>query len=183
MITAKGLRRTRGRGLMATFASLILIATAAVSAWAIVDSGLLSPSRSFLDGPLAQATSVEDAALESTGGITVVDNAQLSQPRDPFQPLITPDSEFVGVPGVGGAGGVGDGNGGFTPTTTILLVDIRDVGGVLRATVNVNGESFDVGEGDTFADVYRVISITEDSAVFIFGDNAFELRVGQQVLK
>ncbi|MBT8207004.1 MAG: hypothetical protein KJO18_01925, partial [Acidimicrobiia bacterium] len=63
------------------------------------------------------------------------------------------------------------------------LIEVRLVNGVLRATVEVNGTTYDVGVGDTFAGSYLVVSLTEDSGVFTFGDTAFELGVGQQILK
>ena len=57
------------------------------------------------------------------------------------------------------------------------------MGGAPRATVTVNGTSFDVGVGDTFGDSYKVVSLSETKGVFMFGDSAFELSVGQQILK
>ncbi len=40
-----------------------------------------------------------------------------------------------------------------------------------------------MGVGETFAGSYRVVSLTEEMGVFMFGDNAFQLNVGQQILK
>ncbi len=65
----------------------------------------------------------------------------------------------------------------------MALVEVRDVDGVLRATVTVGGSTFDVGVGDTFADIYKVVSLSEDSGVFLKGDSVFDLNVGQQILK
>lgn len=182
MIQPKGLAPRRNKAFVALVVALMLLATAVASTWAVIDSGLFTPEAApVLQGPLAGV--VEAEALEASGSVIIVDNAQISQPRDPFRPLITEDSPVFGQPGVGGTpGGVGSGD-GFTPTTTIVLVEIRDVGGVLRATITVNGETFDVGVGETFAGSYRVVSLTETMGVFIFGDNAFQLNVGQQILK
>ena len=47
----------------------------------------------------------------------------------------------------------------------------------------VNGISYDVGVGETFAGSYKVISLEETKGVFMFGDSAFELSVGQEILK
>jgi hypothetical protein len=183
MINPKGLAPRRSRAFVAFVVALMLLATAVASSWAVLDSGLFTPDDApILGGPLAGV--IEAKALEAAGSIVIIDNAQISQPRDPFRPLITEDSPVFGQPGVGGTpGGPGGDEDGFTPTTTIALVEIRDVGGVLRATVTVNGDSFDVGVGDTFAGSYRVVSLTEDMGVFMFGDNAFQLNVGQQILK
>ncbi len=184
MIHPKGLAPARSRGMVAFLVAVILVVTAVASAWAILDSGVFTPSAApVLGGPLAGV--VEAEALEASGSVVVVDNAQISQPRDPFRPLITEDSPVFGQPGVGGTPGVPgtDPGDGFTPTTTISLVEVRDVGGVLRATVTINGDSFDVGVGDTFGGSYRVVSLTDEIGVFMFGDNAFQLNVGQQILK
>jgi hypothetical protein len=54
---------------------------------------------------------------------------------------------------------------------------------VLRATVIVDSTTYDVGEGDTFAGSFMVVSLDTDSGVFLYGDNAFELSVGQEILK
>ncbi len=181
MIQPKGLAPQRSRAGVAFIVAVLLVATAVTSAWAVLDSGLFTPVEApVLGGPLAGV--VEAEALEAAGSVLVVDNAQVSQPRDPFRPLITEDSPVFGQPGVGGTPGGAPGD-GFTPTTTIALVEVRDVGGVLRATVTVNGESYDVGVGETFAGSYRVVSLTEEMGVFMFGDNAFQLNVGQQILK
>ena len=109
-------------------------------------------------------------------GVKVLSSFQVSQPRDPFRPLITEESS---------TGGTGTGTGdGFDPSgTRVTLVEIRDIAGVLRATVKVDGADYDVGVGDTFAGDFKVVSLDPDSGVFLFGDNAFELSVGQEILK
>ncbi len=189
MIEPRGLHEPRrGRGLVATVAAALLIATGVASGWAVVDSGLFAPSRSGLEGPLAGVGSPVDQPLEVTGAIEITGEAQISQPRDPFRPLITEDSPFFGQPGVGPSlvpseNGVVPPENGFAPEVTVALVEIRTVGGVLRATITVNGETFDVGVGDTFADVYKVVSLTETTAVIMFGDSVFQLSTGQQILK
>ena len=167
----------------ATAVALLMLAAAAVLAWMVATSGILSASSAAAGdaAPVAPVgvevrASVEPAAVVSGG-------FQVSQPRDPFRPLITEDSPVAGQPGAGGSGGAGSGS-GFNPSgTTITLQEIRDVAGVIRATVIVNGISYDVGVGETFAGSYKVISLTATKGVFTFGDSAFELTVGQQILK
>ena len=158
----------------------------AVSGWILVTSGVFAATGTTLGTPGSGTDDVAAAPLLGDDTVRVTAAFQLSQPRDPFRPLITPDSPIAGIPGVGGTPGTGgdNGNGGYTPgTTTITLEEIRDVNGVLRATVVVNGTSYDVGVGDTFAGSYKVVSLTTDRAVFTFGDKAFDLGVGQQILK
>ncbi len=81
-------------------------------------------------------------------------------------------------------GDPGDAGDSFDPTgTTITLKEIRDENGTFEATITVNGSTYDVRVGDTFASVYKVVSLSETKGVFMFGDAAFELGVGQQILK
>jgi hypothetical protein len=176
----------RAGNLFAALVGVLLITTVVVSAWILVTSGALGASGTELGEPGRGSVDVDAAPLLGDDTVRVTAAFQLSQPRDPFRPLITPDSPIAGIPGVGGTPGSGgdDGNGGYTPgTTTVTLQEIRDVNGVLRATVVVNGVSYDVGVGDTFAGSYKVVSLTTDRGVFMFGDKAFDLGVGQQILK
>jgi hypothetical protein len=178
--------RSSGRGFLSIVVSLILIATAALSAAMVVRSGVLAAEASGGSAAAAPPVAAQPEALQSgEGAIQVTGAFQVSQPRDPFRPLVTEDSPVGPLPpGVGGPPGSGGDGDGFTPIgATVTLVDIRRVGDVLRATVEVNGTSYDVGVGDTFAGSYKVVSLSETKGVFMFGDNAFELTVGQQILK
>lgn len=113
--------------------------------------------------------------------------------RDPFQPLVV-----VGDGGGnGGVDGNGNGNGGPTPaptstarpsdgdgeTRTVTLLDIFTQDGELMATVSVDGQEFTVTEGETFADNFRLIELTEECGTFVFGDEQFTLCIGQEVRK
>jgi hypothetical protein len=171
------------RPVAATAVAVLMLAAAAALAWMVLTSGILSASSAVAGAPdqvapvdVTVGAVVEPAAVVSGG-------FQVSQPRDPFRPLITESSPVAGQPGTGGSGGSGSGS-GFSPAgTTITLQEIRDVSGVIRATMIVNGVSYDVGVGETFAGSYKVISLTATKGVFMFGDSAFELTVGQQILK
>ena len=177
------MRRTM-RPLAAVAVSLLMLAAAVMLSWMVFTSGVLSPSpataQSAVAPPASVPVQVESAVAAPTA--LVSGGFQVSQPRDPFRPLITEDSPVAGQPGVGGTGGTGAG--GFTPSGTVItLQEIRDTAGVMRATVVVNGISYDVGVGETFAGSYKVISLTTTKGVFMFGDSAFELSVGQEILK
>ena len=172
---------SRLRSPLAGVLATVLILTAVGAAYIVVTSGLLWAASDDSPGLPAAAASL-DVIKPGSSPVGIVESLQLSQPRDPFRPLITEDSPLGGIGGVGGE--PGDAGDSFDPTgTTITLQDIRDVAGVLRATLTVNGVTWDVAVGDTFADVYKVVSLSEDKGVFMFGDTAFELSVGQQILK
>ena len=158
-------------------AALFMLATAVVLSWMVMTSGVLSPTEAQA-APIAPpvAAAATDQADVAAPTAIVTGGFQVSQPRDPFRPLITESSPVVTQPGGGGET--------FTPAGTVIsLQQIRDTAGVLRATVVVNGVSYDVGVGETFAGSYKVISLSDTKGVFMFGDNAFELSVGQEILK
>ncbi len=166
---------TRRNGTAAAVA-IILTGLAIAGAWLLIAPSILHPADSLLDGPLAESTVAASATDELIEGVKVLSSFQVSQPRDPFRPLITEDSAT--------GGGNGGTDNGFEPSgIRVTLIEIRDVGGVLRATVQVDGTDYDVGVGDTFAGDFKVVSLDPDSGVFLYGDNAFELSVGQEILK
>lgn len=176
------MRRTM-RPIAATGVALLMLAAAVALSWMVVSSGLLSADRAAAEPIPAASPAPAEVTVQSAAPSAVVSGGfQVSQPRDPFRPLITEDSPVAGQPGVGGTGGTG--SGGFNPQGTVLtLQEIRDASGILRATVLVNGVSYDVGVGETFATSYKVISLDTAKGVFMFGDSAFELAVGQEILK
>lgn len=172
------------RPLAATAVAVLMLAAAAALTWMVLSSGILSPApAAAADSPPESQAAAAGVEVQAAAPSAIVTGGfQVSQPRDPFRPLITEDSPVAGQPGVGGTGGTSDG--GFNPAGTVVtLEEIRDVSGIMRATVVVNGVSYDVGVGETFASSYKVISLEATKGVFMFGDSAFELAVGQEILK
>ncbi len=167
--------KRRNSGTAAAVA-ILLVGVAVAGAWAVVAPAVFGSDDAVLDGPLAEAAIAAPAAAEFVEGVRVLSSFQVSQPRDPFRPLITEDSS---------TGGTGNGtDNGFEPSgTRVTLVEVREVSGVLRATVKVDGTDYDVGVGDTFASNFKVVSLDPTSGVFLYGDNAFELSEGQEILK
>ena len=177
----------RLNGLAAAVVSVVMMATAVLAAWLVVTSGILSPPVAAGDRPTAAAAQQEAPPADDT--VKVNTAFQLSQPRDPFRPLITEESPPGAIPGVGGTPGTpgtpdnGENGGSFEPGNTITLEAINEVNGELVATIVVNGVTYEVGEGDTFAGSFKVIELTEDTALIQYGDIVFELKVGQSILK
>lgn len=81
--------------------------------------------------------------------------------------------------------------GGSTTSTTsdtpvgkrVSLLEIRDQGGVKKAVLTVDGQTYTVGVGDTFATDFKVISLATSSGVFMYRDSVFTLAVGQSIIK
>jgi hypothetical protein len=71
-----------------------------------------------------------------------------------------------------------------TPTgKRVSLLEIRDEGGVKKAVLTVDGQTYTVGVGDTFATDFKVISLAASSGVFMYRDSVFTLAVGQSIIK
>ncbi|MDX1692090.1 MAG: hypothetical protein R3290_13810, partial [Acidimicrobiia bacterium] len=65
----------------------------------------------------------------------------------------------------------------------VTLIEVRGDAGSREAVVEVDGTTYTVGVGDTFAVDFRVVSLTENGGVFEYRDQAFSLVEGQAVLK
>ena len=201
-----GARRT----LVSVLVSVLLVATAVVATWLMASAGVFSGSEQPLAGA-PEATTASTLAVASGGGsLEMSSGFQVSQPRDPFDPLIDDDGADATTTTIGDGSGTtttspdgsttttaGDGStttteGSGTTTTTagdspdglrVVLLEVRDESGALVSVVEVDGETYTVGIGDTFADTFKVVSLTETGGVFTFGDSAFTLAVGQSILK
>ena len=73
---------------------------------------------------------------------------------------------------------------GFEPQgTRVVLLEIREEAGLRKAVLTVDGTTYTVGVGETFAESFKVVSLADSSGVFQYGDSAFTLAVGQAILK
>jgi hypothetical protein len=188
-------RRTFG----AVMVAMLLVGTAGASVWLMASSGVLSfggnQDLPGAPGPGASVPGGEAASIAAAGGFRV------SPPRDPFVPLITvPTSTTVPGETSSTTGGETTTTGGGTTTTTaggsttttspdipvgkrVTLLEIRDEGGVRQAVLTVDGVTYTVEVGDTFAGDFKVISLGTDSGVFMYKDSVFTLAVGQSIIK
>jgi hypothetical protein len=117
--------------------------------------------------------------------------------RDPFVPLVIlpvegtapPDGDGDGAPPPDGDGGgpptggppvepPAPGDGGVQPGVsvggrTVVVIDVFTQDGQEMVQVEVDGETFTVSEGDTFAQNFETVSIEGECATFLFGDETF----------
>jgi hypothetical protein len=125
--------------------------------------------------------------------------------RDPFSvppglspsPSPTTPGDGTTPPPPGGNGdGNGDGNGTPSPSptapgggssqnvggSTVVLLDIFQRDGITHATVEVDGQVFDVVIGETFGpnDQFELTSVADTCATFLFGDEGFTLCTSAQ---
>ena len=200
MISAK-------RTLASVLVAMLLVATAIAAMWLMASAGVFAGAEQPLAGAPESSTESNLSAAAGAGSVEIKSGFQVSQPRDPFEPLIasgggpttTLDDESTSTTTGDGSTTTTTGDGsttttiaGSTTTTTagdspdgirVVLLEVRDESGSLVAVVEVDGETYTVGVGDTFAVSFKVVSLTESGGVFTFGDSAFTLAVGQSILK
>lgn len=180
------------RTFVAVVASLLLVATAIVSVWLMVDAGVFRPSEARLD-PAPHATIVAGPGAPFMPG-----SAQVGQPRDPFRPLLAPPpppppttvpgETTTTVPGQTTTTVPGQTTTTTSPTDApdpirVTLREVRLEDGVRLAVIEVDDVVYTVGVGDTFAGDFKVVSLTDNGGVFTHFDSAFTLAVGQSILK
>jgi hypothetical protein len=146
-----------------------------------------------------EAPSPEPTAVEPPGQ-GPVETFEVFAPKDPFQPLISPDA--AGASGGGDAAGGDGGTDGGTPTGPdgsaaptggsgaggdsigghrVRVVEVREANG--RATIQVDGTVYEVEEGEQFADNFELVGASRDCATMLFGDDEFTLCEGEAILK
>lgn len=184
------------RTLVSVLVSLVLVATAGASVWLMASAGVFSGAEQGL--PSAPVVAAGAGPIASPGGGTVGPAIELGQPRDPFTPLVTapPGSETT-TTGAGGTTTTAAGGstttvaGGVTTTTVnddpdgirVKLLEVRETGSGRLAIVEVDGETYSVLVGETFATDFKVVSLTANGGVFTYKGSAFTLAVGQSILK
>jgi len=201
-------RGTLRRTLVAVLVAVLLVGTAGASVWLMASSGVLS-----LGGDQQLPGAPENSGQDPGGvTIPAAGGFRVAQPRDPFAPLITtptstttPDGSTTTGGGstttTGGGSTTSTTGGGSTTTTTtsggstttttsdtptgkrVSLLEIRDQSGVKTAVLTVDGQTYTVGVGDTFATDFKVISLAASSGVFMYRDSVFTLAVGQSIIK
>ncbi len=174
--------RQRGTG-TATALSILLLAVGAAAGWLALAPQFLTAESVAFDAPLTDDVRVVEAEVAPLlQGMRITTTGQISQPRDPFRPLVSEDSQVIGGPG-----------GGERQGLEVALVSVTEVGGSVEAIVRVNGVEYSgLTEGEVFAGSFQVIALfpcpADDSectpsGVFLFGDNSFEIDAGQTILK
>lgn len=191
-----GVKRT----LVSIFVSLLLVATAVTSVWLMASAGVFTDGEARLPSAPVGTGAVTNQA---SGTIPVSPGFQVAQPRDPFEPLVTqpPGGDTTSTTGgdgsttttTGGSGSSTSTTAGSGSTTTtnpddpnsirVTLLEIRDQSGTRVAVMEVDGETYVVKVGDTFATHFKVVSLTSNGGVFTYGDSTFSLAVGQSINK
>lgn len=183
-----------GRTLTATMLAVLLVAVGVFGVWLVAGAGVFATTTPQLDGPLPSAS---NGVTGGAAGLPLAPGIQVAQPRDPFAPLTSepplttttlPGQTTTTLPGQTTTTQPGETTTttteGFEPEgTRVVLLEIRPEDGVDKAVLTVDGVTYVVGVGETFAESFKVVSLSDDSGVFLYGDTAFTLSVGQAILK
>lgn len=179
------------RTLTATMLAFLLVAVGVFAIWLVAGSGVFATTSPQLGGPLPAGPVA--GATGGDAGLPLAPSIQVAQPRDPFAPLTSePPLTTSTLPGqttqpgetTTTQPGETTTTEGFDPEgTRVVLLEIRPEGGVDKAVLTVDGVTYVVGVGETFAESFKVVSLSDDSGVFLYGDSAFTLTVGQAILK
>ncbi len=182
----------RSSGTAAIAAILLIGLGLAVAWWAIAPSVLGTAQAAPIQGQMAEVVAATPDAAALAEGVRISNVIQVTQSRDPFEPLVSDQTTSSGT----STGSTGGTSGGTTATRTSFTLDkVTDNTGVLTAEVTVQGVSYEVKVGDDFAGSFQVVSLTaaetdsggsvtkEALGVFKYGDNTFTANAGQAILK
>ena len=155
---------------------------------------LVGASLSGGDAPVVGAVPRNPAAASSSPSVFATPSptpvpltAESFEGKDPFQPLVqatqtsgaTSTSTSTSTP-TPGAPAVPTSSG---QARRLTLMDIFTGDSDPVATVRVNGSEYSVAAGETFADNFKLLSLTSRCGTFVFGDERFTLCIGQEVRK
>jgi hypothetical protein len=135
----------------------------------------------------APSTAAPQVAARST--VKVVTNDQVFTFRDVFEPLLKP----IKKPATGGTtGGGGTPSGGTTTPVdtndysagTLYLLDIVTEDGVMKAVMVWDQDEITLTEGQSISGTpWKVLDITANSVIMLYGDQQVTLTVGQGISK
>jgi hypothetical protein len=193
--SARGLRSKDPRIVLGIVAGLVVLVAAL---WFLFLRGSPEPEEAAAPAPAPSPTPAPEPkpkkpARKAGGG--PVETFQVFAPRDPFEPLVSPDTGGTTTGGtttggttIGDTGGTvtgGDtsGGGATVGSHTVSVVDVFRAKGRRRAQIEVDGTVYTVDKGETFADNFKLLSLSGECASMLFGDDQFSLCEGEQILK
>lgn len=173
---------TMSHALMAAAAAIILIAIMGVVAWVVLGAGTFTPQPATPSVPAAgQPGALGTPAMPATPGSTVptsilppvpdVDNRDVFTPRNPFEPIPAP---VIATAASDEGTSTND-----EDANTLVLTGFVTVDGERKATVELGGVEYTVGEDDKIGTSdYQVLEINQSTIVVLYGDERITLSVG-----
>jgi hypothetical protein len=185
---------SRNRNVQVVMVALALVAVVAVVWFVFLSGDEAEPTQSVVPPPAASDDSSGPERKVTRPSRGPVERFDVFAPKDPFDPLVSEGGgSGSGTTGGAPAGGTNTGGaaGGPAPTNpgesvgghTVRLVDVFTQNGRARAQVQVDGTVYTVDEGETFAESFKLMSISGECATMLFGDDQFTICEGEELLK
>ena len=127
---------------------------------------------------------VPEPEPEPTDPADPADPTDPTDPTDPADPTDPSDPADPGTPGNGVANGPCTGDTEVVCDGRVLtVIEVFESNGEFVAVIEVDTMRYEVRAGDTFADVFEVVSITPDEVRVLYGDRIVRIQVGDNALK
>lgn len=153
----------------------VLLGLLATGIWFLFLRGGESPRNVQLPEPgqISGAPAAKDATVSAKPGKAPVETFKVFAPKDPFDPLVETKSAPAadGLKG-GGPRAPGGSQGSALGGHSVELVEVIDT---TTIRVSVDGTEYSVGLGETFADSFKVVTISPTCASLLYGDEQFTL--------
>jgi hypothetical protein len=138
-----------------------------------------NPSSSQVDqNAFEQPSASIEQPVDATRG--AVETSELFAPKDPFDPLISPNLAAGGRT-AGASSKASRGRAGVGERRVVLVAASSRRGG--GAEVQVDGVAYTVTRGETFADHFKLLAASGECVAMLFGDQEFTLCEGDEILK
>jgi hypothetical protein len=160
---------------------LLALGSAAIVFWLTAggeDRPRTSESSISQPGASEQPPAIEQPAENVAGG--AVETSEVFAPKDPFDPLISPNSAAGGRT-AGASSKASRGRAGVGERRVVLVAASSRRGG--GAEVQVDGVAYTVTRGETFADHFKLLAASGECVAMLFGDQEFTLCEGDEILK
>ncbi len=161
---------------------LLALGAAAIAFWLIAggEDRARTPAASQAESEVSEQApaSVDQPTQDVPRG--AVETSELFAPKDPFDPLIS-TSEGVGGRAAGASSKASRGQAAVGERKVLLVAATSRRGG--GAAVRVNGVSYEVSRGETFADHFKLLAASGECVALLFGDQEFTLCEGDEILK
>jgi hypothetical protein len=170
------------RGVRMWVIGALLVLGAALIGWWLT-TGQDDRPRSSASSQVGSEAFDQPASIEQpTSAVPrgAVETSELFAPKDPFDPLISTSTE-AGGRAAGASTRSSGGRAGVGERKVLLVASTFRHGG--SAEVRVDGTSYTVARGETFADHFKLLAASGECVAMLFGDQEFTLCEGDEILK
>ena len=135
------------------------------------------------DSPVGNEGVEDESPVAAQPGSRLIENYEVFAPKDPFEPLVGGGGAALKAASPSVTGGVtatfdnGTRSAGYHHEIKVLDVQGRSV------TVSIDSIEMTVREGEIFAERFQLLSVADQCATMLMGDDQFTLCKGEQIFK